>query len=248
MADRRPLLLYLPGMDGTGSLFYRQIPALDPFFLVRCVPLPRSSGWTWPALVNYVLEHRDPGRPWWICGESFGACLGMHCAVRDPSVTGLILVNPASSIRQRPWLTWGKMLVPRIPEATYYWVAEQGLGWLAALERILPDDQESLRQAVLSVSRTLAAERLSLLDQGSQVPVNWSRLTMPMLLVAGGADRLLPSLAEVRRLQQHLTAAEVQILPHSGHACLLEQEVSVWDWIQGSRLHTLVPPLYQPIP
>ncbi len=53
------------------------------------------------------------------------------------------------------------------------------------------------------------------------------RLTQPVLVIAGGADRLLPSVHEAERLLNYLPNAKVVVLPDSGHTCLLETDVNL---------------------
>ncbi|MGB8699337.1 MAG: alpha/beta hydrolase [Thermosynechococcaceae cyanobacterium] len=53
------------------------------------------------------------------------------------------------------------------------------------------------------------------------------RLSQPVLIIASGKDRLLPSIAEARQLVELLPNARLLILPQSGHACLLEEDVNL---------------------
>ncbi|RMF26347.1 MAG: alpha/beta hydrolase, partial [Cyanobacteria bacterium J083] len=43
----QPLLVYLPGMDGTGRLFYRQIKHLENDFDIRCLYIPDGNRDNW---------------------------------------------------------------------------------------------------------------------------------------------------------------------------------------------------------
>ena len=52
-------------------------------------------------------------------------------------------------------------------------------------------------------------------------------ISQPTLLIASGRDRLLPSFSEAERLARLLPNAKVQVLPNSGHACLLETQVDL---------------------
>jgi pimeloyl-ACP methyl ester carboxylesterase len=55
-----------------------------------------------------------------------------------------------------------------------------------------------------------------------------TRLTQPTLIIAGGSDRLLPSLEEAQRLVSLIPHAEMTVLPFSGHACLLETQTNLY--------------------
>jgi len=49
----------------------------------------------------------------------------------------------------------------------------------------------------------------------------------PTLVIASGADRLLPSIAEGKLLVKVIPNAEMLMLANSGHACLLETDVDL---------------------
>lgn len=60
-------------------------------------------------------------------------------------------------------------------------------------------------------------------------------LVQPILLIGSEVDILLPSVAEVQRLAQILPDAQVELLPHSGHACLLEADVNLYQIMKTQR-------------
>ncbi|MEN9202973.1 MAG: alpha/beta hydrolase [Thermostichus sp. DG_1_6_bins_120] len=225
--EEQPLLLYLPGMDGTGGLFYRQAQALQQEFRIRPLSLNHpEAGESWEDLTDWVGSQLEGGS--YLCGESFGACLALQVATRWPEqCRGLILVNPASSLRRGPLWLAGRFLLPFLPPALYRNLSERGLGFLAELSQIEPEDREQLRQAVHSVDQGVAAHRLALLGSFAVDELPLETLAVPTLLVAGGRDRLLPSVNEVRRLAERLPQVQVEISPYSGHACLLERQMSL---------------------
>jgi pimeloyl-ACP methyl ester carboxylesterase len=52
-------------------------------------------------------------------------------------------------------------------------------------------------------------------------------IEQPTLVIASGADRLLPSIAEAKLLVKVIPNAEMVMLANSGHACLLETDVDL---------------------
>ena len=54
-------------------------------------------------------------------------------------------------------------------------------------------------------------------------------LNIPSLIVAGAADDLLPSVEEAQKLTRLLPQAQMTVLPQSGHACLLENEINLYQ-------------------
>ncbi len=229
---QRLQLIYLPGMDGTGQLFYRQAALLKDFFVIRCM---RFNAWadprqeTWENLAELVRSKLDPERPTVFCGESFGACVALQVAVRNSSrCAGLILVNPASSFRRGPWwLGAGSRLLPWVPDLFYRALSDRSLTMLAELDQIAPSDRQNLADAVRSVPPEVTHRRLMMLSQFNPEYLPLERLKFPVLLVAGAQDRLLPSVDEVNRLSQRFAKAAVEIAPQSGHACLLERQLDL---------------------
>ncbi len=238
-AQSKPHWLYLPGMDGTGDLFDKQRPDLEGYFQIHSLRLndalarmPASDHpESWDLLVEIAAEQLQPETV--VCGESFGACLGMLLALRYPErCRGLVLVNPASSFRRGAWWINARHLLHWIPEGIFQVSSERGLGWLAELSQMSAMSRNQLMAAVRSVSTKVAAQRLALLHQFDPDPLPLETLNLPTLFVAGGHDRLLPSIAESRHLATRIPQSEVVISPQSGHACLMERDLKLEDLIR----------------
>lgn len=230
-----PLFVYLPGMDGTGQMLRSQTAGLEVGFDVRCVAIPRQDLTTWEVLTNNVLDlihaelERSCHRPVYLCGESFGGCLAMKVATQSPQLfKRIILINPASAFQLRPWLNSLSQLTDFVPSWFYDIGALGLLPFLASLSRM----SSSIRHELLRTMRSLPAEtvnwRLSLLREFQVEQEKLQQLTQQVLLIAGGSDRLLPSVSEVERLDQILPNPKKLILPDSGHACLLEEDVNLY--------------------
>lgn len=101
--------------------------------------------------------------------------------------------------------------------------------FLAELSRIEPNDRRALIRAMRYLSPQQVSRRLALLRDFEVSPAELNGITIPTLILAGAADRLLPSVEEARRLTALLSKARMTILPHSGHACLLEKEIDLYD-------------------
>ncbi|MFM1842609.1 MAG: hypothetical protein RLZZ490_1345 [Cyanobacteriota bacterium] len=228
----RPTLLYLPGMDGTGKLLYRQQLGLsDHFNLVALALPPASLPPTWMAIateLHQLLSASHGDHSLYLCGESFGGCLALVYASRFPQqIAKLILINPATAFERRPWLQWGIPLNRWLPDVFQALTTLAGLPFLAAIERLQPGDRRQLLNAMRSLPPAIIAERLALLQNFSASNIDLNQIQAPSLILASQCDRLLPSVEEAYHLQNQLTKAAVQILPHSGHACLLETELSL---------------------
>jgi len=90
-------LVLVPGMDGTGQLFYRQTPSLSESFRTATYAL-RNNATTMDTLVDDLaglIEAVAPetGRAV-VVGESFGGALAMSFALARPEqVSALVVLN-----------------------------------------------------------------------------------------------------------------------------------------------------------
>jgi pimeloyl-ACP methyl ester carboxylesterase len=243
-----PLFVFLPGMDGTGQLFRTQTAGLEAGFDVRCLALSPTDLTSWDELAEQTVEliYREldkASRPVYLCGESFGGCLAMKVALLKPDLfTRIILVNPASSFRQRPFFSWSSTVTSWMPAPVYRLASVWLTAWLARLERLAPVDRQSLLKAVQSVPQQTSIWRLSILNEFAIPEADLQQLDQPVLLIAGTADSLLPSVAEVQRLARNLPNAQIVVLPHSGHACLLEADVNLYTILQDHDFLTVPTP------
>ncbi|MBD2612718.1 MAG: alpha/beta fold hydrolase [Nostoc sp. ZfuVER08] len=236
-----PLFVYLPGMDGTGQLLRSQTAGLEVGFDVRCFAIPRKDLTSWDVLTNSVLDlihaelEKSSHRPVYLCGESFGGCLAMKVAINAPQLfKRIILINPASAFQLRPWLNWASQITDLVPSGLYDIGALGLLPFLASLPRISRSDRHELLRTMRSVPPETVHWRLSLLREFNVDEEKLRQLTQPVLLIAGGSDRLLPSVSEVKRIANIIPNTKIVVLPHCGHACLLEQNMNLYEILKAN--------------
>ncbi|HEX9610555.1 MAG TPA: alpha/beta fold hydrolase, partial [Gemmatimonadales bacterium] len=92
-----PPLVLVPGMDGTGDLFYRQVPLLARAYRVARYRL-RDDAERMDVLVDDladVVRAVSPGgEPAVVVGESFGGAVALSFALARPdAVAGLVVLN-----------------------------------------------------------------------------------------------------------------------------------------------------------
>jgi pimeloyl-ACP methyl ester carboxylesterase len=233
-----PLLIYLPGMDGTGQMFYKQIDGLKQFFNIRCLAIPSDDLSNWDTLATQMIkliekEVKHITSSIYLCGESFGGCLALLCATKAPWLfEKLILINSASSFSQRSWLSLSIPITKSMPDFIYPYSTLFILPFLAALDRITNSDRQALLNAMKSLPSVVVSWRIALLHNFAISPQKLSRLTQPILLVASASDRLLPSVEDAKDLLSVLPCAKLAILPYSGHACLIEKDINLSQLLQ----------------
>jgi pimeloyl-ACP methyl ester carboxylesterase len=231
-----PLFIYLPGMDGTGELLQSQIPELASYLDIRCLAIPKNYLATWDVLAKNVLDlihaelEKSCQRTIYLCGESFGGCLAMQVATQSPQLfKRIILINPASSLQQHFLFNWISQLTQFVPSSLFNIGALGLLPFLASLEQISHSNRYTLFTAMRSLPPETVNWRLSLLRDFRVEKKNLQQLTQPILLIGSGNDLLLPSVTEIARLADILPNTQIFILPNSGHACLLEKDVNLYQ-------------------
>jgi pimeloyl-ACP methyl ester carboxylesterase len=235
--SQAPLIVYLPGMDGTGKLFDRQAAALAKSFDVRRLSIPVNDLTDWEPTIDRIVELIGaelgtdlPKRSVYVCGESFGGCLAMKLAIQVPELCDrLILINPASSFQQRLWMRWSVSLTALIPPNLYQAGCIALLPFLAAVERIDRADLQDLLRAMQSIEFPTAMWRISLLDRFNVTLEQLQQISQPTLVISSGSDRLLPSQAEGKLLTRWIANARLHFIPQGGHAVLLERDVNLHE-------------------
>jgi len=139
----KPLMLYVPGLDGTGFAASPQFDRLERSFDLKAMHVPPTDRSDFETLVETIatfLEEETTRREAagekprsakkgkkkfqrdgsvYLLGESMGGLLSLGVALRRPDlVDRLVLVNPASSFDRSPWPSVGPLL-PSLPEEIY---------------------------------------------------------------------------------------------------------------------------------
>ena len=123
--DTKPLLLYLPGLDGVGVSAVQQFDDLsNTFELWRMRIDPETDKSSFAELTNAVSDFIQDvaikqNRKVILVGESFGGLLAPSVAMKmeaiaggkeNSPVMGLVMVNPATSFYKTNWSTWAPIL------------------------------------------------------------------------------------------------------------------------------------------
>ncbi|KAG0466817.1 hypothetical protein HPP92_018397 [Vanilla planifolia] len=260
-----PLLLFLPGVDGTGFGLILQHRSLGRAFEVRCLHVPvhdRSSFEDLVRLVEFSVKHEhrlSPNKPIYLVGDSFGGCLALAVAARNSSIDlVLVLVNPASSFEKsqlQPFIPVLENLPSEfhvaVPYALSFVMGDPVKMAMAGVMDGLPP-QQALDE--LSKGLTTLLPRLSdladiipketliwklklLKSASSYVNSRLHAIKADVLVLASGKDNMLPSGNEADRLWKSIKNCRVRYFKESGHTLLLEDGINLFTVIKGLNLY-----------
>jgi pimeloyl-ACP methyl ester carboxylesterase len=223
-----PSIVLVPGMDGTGRLFYRQTPLLAKSFRVATYALRDDA----PAMETLVADLADvidavsPTRRAIVVGESFGGALSLSLALTHPErVDALVILNSfphfAPQYRLRlaihglGILPWGAMPIVRRLTAS-------------RLHSRHTHRDEIARFLELTRASTKAGYvgRLKIL-RSYDVRDRLHELRCPTLFLAAEQDHLVPSLEQARLMASRIPRAVVRVLHGHGNICLIAPEVDL---------------------
>jgi len=230
-----PLVL-VPGLDGTGLLFYRQIPLLERRYAVTTHRL-RDTATHIAELVAELDQRIDriaPGGRVTLVGESFGGALSLSYALAHPErIERLVILNsfpyfaPQARLRLGSWLLlatpWGVMRVVR--ELTAWRLHSPHTG-RAELRRFHQLMRATTRQGYLS--------RLRMLRE-YDVRSRLAEIQAPVLYLAADGDKLVPSVEQARLMASLTPHATMRVLEGHGHICLIAPDIDLGaildEWI-----------------
>lgn len=232
-----PMMVYLPGIDGTGLAAQRQFESILSRFDLITLVTPPEDRTDFCALVDIVTKFlkeevplHPPTRPIYILGESFGGVLALAVAKEAPHlVDRLVLVNPATSFEDSLWPLIGPLL-PNVPSQAY-----QALP--IALAPVLGNPINLLAAALDSTDETSSlGDRLNAVVRGAAQLLS----QLPLL-----ADLLPPeTLAWKLKLLQQGCVEVAPILGQVPQRVLLiigDQDLLIPSKEEGPRLQRALP-------
>ena len=125
--EELPLLIVLPGIDGTGYTAAAQFPVLCERFDLKTFLIPVGDRTPLDGLVSILREYIEnevanspSDRPIYVMGESFGGILALLLAdaCGHLCLNRVVLVNPATSFGKSIWASMGDVL-PQLPAPAY---------------------------------------------------------------------------------------------------------------------------------
>lgn len=231
-----PAIVLVPGMDGTGRLFYRQTPLLAQSFRVATYAL-RDDATAMETLVDdlcAVIDTISPTRRAIVVGESFGGALSLSLALARPErIDALVILNSFPhfdpqfrlrlAIRGLGVLPWGAMpLVRRLTASRMH---------SAHTHR---DEISRFMELTKTSTKTGYIGRLKLLQQ-YDVRNRLQELRCPTMFLAAEQDHLVPSVEQARFMAARVPGSVVRVLHGHGHICLIAPEIDLASIVAAWR-------------
>ena len=221
--DRSRALVCLPGLAASGRSFARLRPLADRYDL-RFVTTPLAEpipGSPVEALADLVVEYvAGLDRPV-LLGTSFGSLVALTAALAAPErLAGLVLVSALAS---------GAVVPPLYAALSAVLLAPRPLAWLAApaAARLLggADLDGEARRELTREGRLLSGReqfRRIAAILGTDLTGLLHRLQVPVLLVHGTRDRVIP-VAAARELAREVPGWRYHEVAGAGHLPYLDR-------------------------
>jgi pimeloyl-ACP methyl ester carboxylesterase len=233
-----PLVL-ISGMDGTGELFYRQLPLLEPSYRVATYAL-RDTAASMDVLIDdlaVVIDAIAPDSgPAIIVGESFGGALALSFALARPErVAALVVLNSFPYFAPQGRLKLAALALSVVP-----WGAMSLVRRLTAFRMHSPHThKEEIRRFIeLTNATTLEGYRNRLKTlMGYDVRERLGQIARPTLFLAADCDHLVPSVNQARYMAARVPGAALKVLEGHGHICLIAPDLDLAqilaEWRRG---------------
>jgi 3-oxoadipate enol-lactonase len=224
-----PLLVNIPGLDGTGELIFKQMPGLTQLYRVATFKLRDSRRFSYEDLAGDVAAIiRDAGEDRAIVvGESFGGTLALWFALLYPTMLDrLVIINSFPRFRNRFKIALARRFASWIPFQASWFVRVCGTTLGLRADGVAPEDRRRCFNIIRTVGRDGYVRRLELIEQ-LDLRDRLSEIKAPALFIAADRDLLLPSLREARFMASRIPNAKIEIARGAGHACLMGNRVSL---------------------
>jgi pimeloyl-ACP methyl ester carboxylesterase len=231
-----PLVL-VPGLDGTGLLFYRQVPLLARRHRVITFRL-RDDAASMNRLVADLLaiqQEAAGGAPVTLVGESFGGALALAFALAHPSrVSQLVILNSFARFTPQARLSLGYHLLHAMPWGMMATVRRL-TAWRLHSRHTQRKELEHFHVLMRATSRDGYLSRLRIL-RSHDVRDRLQEIGMPTLLLASDCDHLVPAVRQARLMASRIPHATLRILPGHGHICLLAPDLDLAGILEEWRV------------
>jgi pimeloyl-ACP methyl ester carboxylesterase len=231
--NEKPLALLIPGLDGTGQLFYRHLNGLALKYRVR--------PWVYESQGNFGLADltrelgnatagEDPGSIL-VVAESFGGLVALSYVLDYPErVKQLVLVNSFPYYRRRFRLSLARALTPLLQLRGIHLAKNFIIDRTLRSEGVPIEARRHFQQAIRQIHLEAYRQRLRVIQQ-TDLRLRLGAIAVPTLIFASGRDKLVPSIAEAAFMSERIPHAQVHQFRDAGHALLLTPGISLADYV-----------------
>ena len=234
-----PAVVLVPGINGSGDLFYRQVPRLGRSYTVATYSLrdeAESLGRLAADLALVVDTIAPVERRAVVIGESFGGAIALTFALAHPErVSALVILNSFAhfdpQIRLRlaiagvTLMPWGVMSIIRHLTA-----------WRLHSPHTHRVEVKQFIQLTANARRRGYLNRLKLLRR-FDVREGLRDISRPTLFLAADCDHLVPAVDQARFMAARVPSSVVRILEGHGHICLIAPDLDLAaildEWLAG---------------
>jgi len=226
-------VVYLPGIDGTGRLLYRQT-RLNAEFRVRCVSYPQDDRHTYADLVDLGVRALEDSGPGVVLAESFGGGVALMVALARPDlVRRLVLINTFAWYSRRLFIDVAGLVGPWLPRRPTHPATRSLRSLFFFGPGVSPAAQNAWWDRTADVPMRAYGHRLRLL-RDLDLRSRLSEVQAPAVVFAAPNDWVVPAPAG-RLLANRLPRAKLLAVP-AGHAAMIDPRVDVAAWLKDDRL------------
>lgn len=228
-----PAFVYVPGIEGTGQLFFKQTDDLARDHTVITFPLRGRGRYGMEQLVSDLIWIiRDTGfERVTALGESFGGLLLMSAALAHPEYfERLILVNTFPRFDQQAKIKLGVALFSFLPYPVMKAYRKLTAGRALFDAHVTEEDRRDWRERTRSVQCEGYLSRMRITRDTDLRPL-LSEIKAPTLVVASTEDRLLNAERAAKIIAKAIPRSRLKLLKGAGHLALVSSAVRVRDWL-----------------
>jgi len=223
-------VVYLPGVDGTGRLLYRQ-PGLAERFTLRCVSYPQDDRHTYSDLVALGVKQLEDTGPGVVLAESFGGAVALMLALERPDlVRRLVLVNTFAWYPRRLFIGAVGVVGPWLPNTPSHPATRDVRGLFFFGPRIPKAEQDAWWDRTDDVPMRVYGHRFRMLA-GLDLRQRLPEIDIPSLVFTSPNDWVVPATAG-HLLAKRLPRAK-WIAQSAGHAAMIDPRVDVASWLEN---------------
>ena len=232
----KPFLIFLPGLDGTGRLLFRQT-RLHGEYRVACENYPQDRSHTYVELADHAADRirkENNGQPCIVLAESFGGAVALTLAERHPELIERMVLSNTFAYFARRWLISPasilSFLAPNSPPPAW---TRRLRGWMLFDDALPNDVQNGVWERTADVPAKSMARRVRMLAK-VDLRDKLAEVRVPTAVIVSPNDRLVPPRCG-RLIAERMPNAEIIERP-VGHAALLHPEICIHEILVDETL------------